>query len=335
MLQNFPLIKRIYTSGDITGTQQMHVAARTSLWRRLQQVPRGLKLILALRRESFDLVVDFRGTDRSAIFAFLCGAPERIGYTARGGAGFFRKDRLYTHVCHNTDKRKHSVLKDLELLRSFALATGRAKAPGQELSAGPLVLNPVAADLSWAEAQWTMMAVGGARRLVVHPTSRVLYKCWAPAMWAAVIDRLQAEFNATVLVTSGPEAKELELARTITGLCSKPIHTRLGDLSLGQLAALIQRADLFLGVDTAPMHMAAAVGTPVVAVFGPSNDLIWAPWGPGHCVVRRPCACLEAGQQRCQEAQGMDCLNSLTADEVYQAARTVLAGLKPRNAELR
>ena len=53
MLQNFPLIKRIYTSGDITGTQQMHVPARTSLWRRLQQVPRGLKLILALRRQAF------------------------------------------------------------------------------------------------------------------------------------------------------------------------------------------------------------------------------------------------------------------------------------------
>jgi ADP-heptose:LPS heptosyltransferase len=72
------------------------------------------------------------------------------------------------------------------------------------------------------------------------------------------------------------------------------------------------------------MHIAAAVGTRVVAVFGPSDDKIWAPWGTGHRVVRRPCPCLETGVRGCDEQHGMDCLKRLTVEDVYCAVKEVL-----------
>ncbi|HEY2082260.1 MAG TPA: glycosyltransferase family 9 protein, partial [Verrucomicrobiae bacterium] len=79
------------------------------------------------------------------------------------------------------------------------------------------------------------------------------------------------------------------------------------------------------GVDSAPMHMAAAVGTPVIAVFGPSDDVSWSPWGKNNRVVRRPCPCLDSKKALCSAEQGMDCLIHVPAEDVYQAAAEILS----------
>ena len=322
VLQHHPLIKRIYTGGEIVGQQRMLVQQKTSLWNRLRQVPRGLRVIREMRRQKFDLAVDFTGGDRTAFFAFLSGARLRVAYAA-GKSGFVGRNRLFTHLCRTPLKLEHRVLKDVELLRTVARATGREGLMSQ-LTPGPTALHCSRDDLAWAQARWSSIASAGGPRVLVHPTSRVYYKCWAPEKWAAVIDRLISKNGSHVLVTSGPDARELEIARGLAALCRGEVHTQLGDLTLGRLAALIRGADLFLGVDTAPMHIAAAVGTRVVAVFGPSHHETWSPWGPGHQVVRRPCACLTLRKRVCSEAEGMDCLKALTADEVYGAASCIL-----------
>jgi heptosyltransferase III len=85
-----------------------------------------------------------------------------------------------------------------------------------------------------------------------------------------------------------------------------------------------------LGVDSAPMHMAAAVGTPVIAVFGPSNEVHYGPWGANNRVVRRPCPCLESGKTLCSPTQGMDCLNRVPAEDVYRAAAEILSARATR-----
>ncbi len=326
MLQNHPLIKRIYSGGEIVGNQQMHKRTKASLFQRLRQIPRGIKLLRELRRRHFDLVVDFSGGDRSMLYAFFSGAPERVCYR-RQEQQFFGKHRFYTHV-YPDPGIVHKVVKDAALLHSFAIATGRTEVPEREFKPGPLVLIPPPQDLEWAEKRWAAIGNGKRPRVVLHPASRVLYKCWNSQKWAAVISQLQAEFDAQVVVTSGPDSKERELAKAVVGLCPRPIQTQLGDVSLSQLAALIQNADLFLGVDTAPMHIAAGVGTKVIAVFGPSRHEIWAPWGSAHRVVRRPCPCLESGERRCDETAGMECLMNLTAEEVYEAARSALLEIR-------
>jgi heptosyltransferase-3 len=317
VLQGNPLVAHIYTDGKITSNQKMHLRTKASFRQRLKQIPRGLKLLTALRRKRFDLAVHFTDSDRGAFCTFLSGARQRVGWRAR--SGFWSKNCFYTHLCPHPEKPEHKVLENFHMVCHLATLPTEAG-----LNPGPLAFNPVAEDLSWAQTQWQTWDSGNNLRVVVHPVSRVLYKCWEPEKWTALIEKIQNDFNATVLVTSGPEAKEIKIGAQIANACQRKIHARLGDLSLGQLAALIRHADLFLGVDTAPMHIAAAVGARVIAIFGPSNDEVWSPWGAGHRVIRRPCPCLKSGVRRCQEYHGMDCLKELTVEEVYCAAKDVL-----------
>jgi heptosyltransferase-3 len=192
------------------------------------------------------------------------------------------------------------------------------------------VLKPSAENLKWAENQWNQQASSAGPRVLLHPTSRVAYKCWAPQKWAEVIARLQKSFAARIMVTCSADEKEIKMAEEILKLCPERPPSILGGISLGQLAALIESAALFMGVDSAPMHIAAAVRTPVIAVFGPSNDVVWGPWGKGNRVVRRHCPCLDSKQTLCSLEKGMDCLNNVPAGEVYQAATEVLSASPQR-----
>jgi heptosyltransferase-3 len=99
-----------------------------------------------------------------------------------------------------------------------------------------------------------------------------------------------------------------------------------GQLSLRELAALTARARLFVGVDSAPMHIAAAMGTPVVALFGPSGDLEWGPWGVAHRIVasdRHPCR--PCGNDGCGGGKVSECLTTLSVERVQAAVNEMLA----------
>jgi heptosyltransferase-3 len=321
VLENNPFIKEIYTAGEITSNQRMHRRTKSSLGKRLGQIPRGLRLIRQLRRQHFDLVIDFNGGDRAAIMAFCSGARERVAYQPTGG--FMGKSRAYTHVFGRASGPRHKVSSMADLV--FQFASTRPEFSAQKFTVGPLILKPTAKNSSWAEAEWPARTADSRPRVLLHPTSRVAYKCWAPAKWADVIERLQKTFGARLMLTCSPDPEEIKMAEAVLDLCSTRPESRLGNLSLGQLAALIERADLFLGVDSAPMHMAAAVGTPVIAVFGPSNEMDYSPWGENNRVVRRPCPCLESKKVLCSPGQGMDCLNRVSAEDVYQAAAEALS----------
>lgn len=321
VLENNPHIKEIYTDGELTSNQQMHKSTKSSLAKRYSQIPRGLRLVRKLRRQYFDLAIDFNGSDRAAILAFFSGAKARVGFKDAGG--FIGKSRLFTELYPTSDPRKHRVLQVTDLV--FQLAHNRPECASIRPAVGGLVLKPTAENLNRAEAQWNEQTAYVGPRILVHPTSRVAYKCWSQEKWAEVIRRLQKDFAARVLLTCSPDEKEIKMAEQILKLCPERPASMLGAINLGQLAALIQSAALFLGVDSAPMHIAAAVGTPVIAVFGPSDDAVWSPWGKENRVMRRPCPCLEKKQTLCSPLKGMDCLNNVPVDEVYQAAAVVLS----------
>ena len=104
-----------------------------------------------------------------------------------------------------------------------------------------------------------------------------------------------------------------------------PAFSLSGQLSLKELAALTQAAKLFIGVDSAPMHIAAAVGTPTVALFGPSGDKQWGPWGvPFRVIASTQHPCRPCGADGCGGGKVSDCLTSLTVDEVLTAAHELL-----------
>jgi heptosyltransferase-3 len=130
-------------------------------------------------------------------------------------------------------------------------------------------------------------------------------------------------------MTSAPDANEKVLIAEVRAARDKGAAAAFdfaGQLSLKELAALTARARLFVGVDSAPMHMAAAMGIPVVGIFGPSGDREWGPWGDGHRVVAsnthpcRPC-----GMAGCNDSKVSDCLTTLPVAQVLAACEELLA----------
>lgn len=145
---------------------------------------------------------------------------------------------------------------------------------------------------------------------------------------AELIARLQAA-GWPVVISAAPDPAELALVEAIqtelVRLEAPLAHSLAGQLSLKELAALTAQARLFIGVDSAPMHMAAAVGTPVVALFGPSGEHQWGPWGvPMRIVSSTQHPCRPCGIDGCGGGKVSDCLISLSVDEVWRAVTEVL-----------
>jgi len=158
-----------------------------------------------------------------------------------------------------------------------------------------------------------------------HPGSRWQFKCWPPERAAALVDALVRR-GERIALSAAPDERELELIAEIRKRASAPIADFSGKLTLKQLAALSARAKLFIGVDSAPMHIAAAMQTPVVALFGPSGELEWGPWRVPHRIVAsgehpcRPC-----GNDGCGGGKVSECLTRLPVEAALSAVDSLLA----------
>ena len=128
-----------------------------------------------------------------------------------------------------------------------------------------------------------------------------------------------------MVLTSGSERRELEKIQSIQRRSQTKAIDLSGKMTLKQLAALSQRADLFIGVDTAPMHIAAAVKTPVIALFGPSGEFNWGPWGDaGHVVIKKDWPCRPCGKDGCEGSKRSRCLEEIREEEVLAHAFRIL-----------
>jgi heptosyltransferase-3 len=273
------------------------------------------RAIRALRRYAPDLVLETGQGDREAIFGWLSGARERVGY-APGRSGEWRRRLLTRLVPWNG--RQHMVETNLDLVR----ACGVPAAAGRPI----LVVHPEAR--SRIAARLGAAGLGpGQPLVVVHPVSRWLFKAWSGAECAEAIKGLVRSQGLAVAITSGPGPAEVEAVGRILAAVTVPVINLVGRTSLEELAAVLERAALFIGVDSAPMHMAAALGVPVVALFGPSGEFSWGPWGAGHVVVSSSFFCRPCGRDGCLGSKRSDCLEALASQAVLGAAEPVLRRL--------
>ncbi len=286
---------------------------RAGLWE-------DLRFIARLRRKQFDLAVNMTEGDRGAILAFLSGAPFRFGIDPNR-RGFLGKRFLYTHTIPAVYDGRHRAFMDMDVLTPLGI---RGVEPTVELFVPEEDRQAVDRLLAGLGKH------PGESFVVVHPTSRWLFKCWRDEAVAEVVDRLE-ERGVSVVLTSGPDPKETEKLAAITALCRSRPMVLSGCLSLKQLAALLQRSRLFFGVDTAPMHMAAALGRPVVALFGPSDSRVWGPLTPFRRVLERrdEFACLPCREDGCGGSKRSRCLEAITPDEALEAIETLLAETSP------
>jgi heptosyltransferase-3 len=226
-----------------------------------------LDLLRRLKAQRYDLVVNLADQWRSAILTRLTGARIRLGFDFPKRRGFLWR-HCHTQLVPVSDHaRLHTVEQNLSLLAPLQLPTISQRVT---MSYEP---QDWQASLQLLQQQGV---TGG--YIVVQPTSRWFFKCWSEEKMAATIAALRADGHQLV-ITSGPDAREKAMVERILALCPpQGVVSLAGQLTLRQLAALIDHAKLFIGVDSVPMHMAAALQTPCIALFGPSKLTFWRPW---------------------------------------------------------
>ncbi len=275
----------------------------------LQRFPKELSFLKMIRAKNFDMTVDLTSGDRAAIISFISGARYRLAYDPCG-TGFLGKRFLYTYLAQRNGSQ-HMVLQNLDLVKQFGISTDDPKVD---------FYIPDEAKF-FAKGVFEANHIKDGDKVVhVHPTSRWLFKCWKDEYMADVIQWL-IEQGVKVIVTAAPEARELERAERILSLVGDSPCSRLialcGKTTIKQLAAVSQASDLFFGVDSAPMHIAAAVGTPVIALFAMTDEVQWGPWnGDKHYVIKEKLECMPCKKGRCDGIPLRKCMEAITPDTV-------------------
>lgn len=296
---------------------QVHVIDRK--WKRLGKLGHlqaELALYRTLKARGYDLVVHLTEHWRGAWLCRLLKPRWSVGPAVRGRSARWKSS--FTHLQSAPGHAlRHMAETNLDALRRIGIQPGADERK--------LTLVPGAAAEAVVADKLAALGVRPGAFIHVHPASRWFFKCWSVERMAALMGRLQAEGHVLVL-TAAPSPDELRMVEAIQARLPTPVPSLCGELSLKELAALTRAARLFVGVDSAPMHIAAAVGTPVVALFGPSGDKQWGPWGVPHrvvCSTHHPCR--PCGLDGCGSGKVSDCLESIAVDEVLAAARELLA----------
>ena len=258
-----------------------------------------------LRRERFDLALDSRGDMRNNFLLWLIGARRRLGFAigalhrASGGAHFL------TDVAPPPDDRTHLAEVRFAVLHSL----GIDEAPG------PVELPVQSAAAKWAGDFLHRSGLAGARTIAVHPGASLQMKRWPVSRVAEFVGRVRREGFAPLLVGGPDEGPLLAAVREQVSVELVTLRT-----SLPRLVALLREVRALVCMDSGPGHLAAAVGTPVVALFGPtpaegtrpytdrSRAVVAEGFDCGPCVARGHCLHGEKG-----------CMSSLTADAVWEA----------------
>jgi lipopolysaccharide heptosyltransferase II len=277
--------------------------------------PRWLSLLAALRRRRFTHVFDLDNTDKTALLTRLTGAPFRATVWHEQA----RLRSCYTAVVPDPPARheqRHII--DYYLLP--------LEAAGVPVVTREVRLTPRAEHLAEMRALATFDFRSPTPRLLVHPGSRSQFRLWPPERFARIIDRVQADLGARVALVAGPGETAIlaDIGRQLRTVPAVFAST----LPLPQLAALMSLFDVVLCHDSGPMHIAAAVGTPVVALFGSQNATLWRPAGDRHTVLQPPMPCSHCvAPAECVPGDSYRnyCIRNLTEEQVLAALRDQLA----------
>ncbi|MEW6247799.1 MAG: putative lipopolysaccharide heptosyltransferase III [Nitrospirota bacterium] len=269
-----------------------------------------LRFVSELRRRRFDCVIDLTDGDRAAILSRLSGAPVRIGFNEEHRW----RGLLYTAVAKPRVEDIHRVERDLSALRCLGL----------EPKARPLALNVPSQDEEAADRILKEAGVAPSasmRLIMLHPGARYWFKAWPAERFADLADRLTKAWDCRVLI--GGDDRDRETAEGIRSHARSAPTVLAGRATLGQFAAILKRCALYVGNDNGAMHMAAALGVPVVGLFGPSNPQEWGPRGGPSEVIYKGLDCRICFHPTCRRGED-NCMRLISVDEVFEAATRLL-----------
>lgn len=270
------------------------------------------RMVSALRQRRFAACFNLHGGTLSALLTRLSGAPHRVGFRN------FRFPWAYTHCVVLRDvfghDRLHSVENQIALF--YAAGLPRKEIPALEVFPQAAARDAVAQKL----AQRGLPAA--APYAVFHPIANFFTKEWPFERYAALARTLEQEHGlALVFIAGEGEGAKLDAVARAHGKAL----IRLEGLPLLELVALLERAALFVGNDSGPAHIAAALNRPLVVLFGSSNSTVWRPWRASHEIVQNPYACNPCRGDRCYAFAQPECILSITLEQVRAAVERVLA----------
>jgi heptosyltransferase-3 len=308
MLEGHPAISHVHTIDR--GWK------KSGLWR--QAAAEGA-LLRRLASRRYDLFVHLTEHPRGAWLARVLRPRYAVARELAGAHWLWRTS--FTHYYRLPRARpRHTVECNLDALRRLGLQP----ASGDR----GLVLVPGERARERVKALIGAHGLEPSRFIVLHPGSRWLFKTWTPQGYAALAEKISGE-GWRIAITGAPDAREREIVNAILALVGNETRRAIADVSgaleLKELAALIGEARAFVGVDSAPMHIAAAMQTPVVALFGPSGEAEWGPWRVAHRIVAaNEYSCRPCGIDGCGGGKLSECLTALEPSRVHAALREVL-----------
>ncbi len=269
-----------------------------------------------IQQRHFDAVIDFSLNKYASFFLWSCGIKSRIGYNYKNRSPF-----LTIRIPFEGYENRHVVEYYLDFLR---------------LAKVPVVQKNLEIFLKSEEEQWAWAffskreADKDSFRIAVVPGGGASwgkdasYKRWVPSHYAELIDKLIEKFKATVILLGS--SLEKDLCREVEAMCHYPVIQVAGKTTLRQFAALLKECDLAVVNDGGPLHVAVAVGTPTVSIFGPVDERVYGPYpSQGHKVITAPIACRPCYHRfRIAGCAHHRCLSDISPEDVFTGVNEII-----------
>jgi predicted lipopolysaccharide heptosyltransferase III len=278
-----------------------------------QSLFEGLRLLKKLRRAKFDLLFDLRADDRGAYISFLSGAKIRAALYCRG---LFWRNKAFTHLVDSPPPKERilgAAEQSLKIIRGFGI---KATASIPRIFIAEKLKNKMLALLTEEKIETKQGWIS------INPFSRWPYKEWGMDKWPQLAFYVWQTYKMPLIITGS--ATEKQRAEALAGAGHSPIYNLAGKTTLREMAALLQMSRLHIGVDSAAPHIAAAVGTPTITIYGPSDWRDWAPLGDRHQVVLPDMDCSPCHQKGCDGSGRSKCLEDLSVAKVQSAVETMM-----------
>lgn len=273
------------------------------------QLVNEYKLLKQMQTNDYDLVINLTDRWRGGWLTHFVKPEYSVSsaYAHRRGK---RWRKIFTHIYSVPKQNRHTVEANLDAIRRLGIDL--------QLANKKLILKIKHLSVEKVNRVLTEYQLNAKKVIVIHPTSRWMFKSWNPGAFSRTVDFL-IEHGFSIVLISGPQADEIEYVKSIQAGTKNSVVNLAGQLSLNECAALIKVADCFVGLDSVAMHIAAAVDTPCVALFGPTSDRTWYPWSVKHKIIAEDFECRPCGLKGCGDGMRSECIQAIKPETVVQA----------------
>jgi heptosyltransferase-3 len=275
-----------------------------------KKVARDFVVYKKIFNENYDLVINLTEGDRGALAAFFSGAPTKVGFID-SNKGFLGKNHVFNYHVKMCMKGRHTVEKNLDALRKIGIFPSIQE---RKLSFFIPEYAKKKVDLLLEDKK-----INAKSFFIVHPASRWKFKCLNSSLVAKIIDGIKSK-GMEVIVCASSDPFEISMVNDIINRCKSNPHNFANHLSIKEFAALLDKSNGLLCVDSLPLHLSSALKKPVIALFGPTCEKIWGPWQNSNAhVISHELPCRPCFLDGCGGSKKSDCLEQISFLKVMNA----------------